>query len=134
MGSQNCHCRANDLDSQFHLERGSEGTIRRHCDRALFGWRDFHGEFAVSEGLWRRCIDPSLVRRRSTVDHPVGIGVMRKGLERENRRNYLKQRVDCASGTANTLGQYRSIRDVGFVPQLVIERPSSIQRAFSGKL
>ena len=45
---QNRHCRADDLDSQFHLERGSEGAIRRDCDRAFSGWRDFHCEFAVS--------------------------------------------------------------------------------------
>ena len=69
VGHQNCRCRADDLDSQFHLERGSEGTIWRHCDCALCGRRDLHCEFSIGEGLRRRRIDSSAVDHRSTVDH-----------------------------------------------------------------
>ena len=89
MGHQNCHCRADELDSQFHLERGSEGTIWRHCDCALCGRRDLHCEFSIGEGLRRRRIDPSAVDHRSTVDHPVGVGVLRDRLEREIGGNQL---------------------------------------------
>ena len=86
MGSQNCHRRANNLHSQLHLERGSKGTIRRDCDCALCGWRDFHCKFAVSKGLRRRCFNPGPLYHRTAVDHPVGIGVMRTGLERETTK------------------------------------------------
>ena len=101
MGSQNCHRRANNLHSQLHLERGSKGTIRRDCDCALCGGRDFHCKFAVSKGLRRRRIGPSAVDHRSTVDHPMGVGVLRDRLEREIGGNQLKQRIDCALSAAN---------------------------------